>query len=83
MHGTFDRSGESRNRFDRSWSVGLFAVPALFAIVLIGLAMTQPTASNWISEAAQAEFADAFMASEIAPTQTAQPAVEIRTVKAE
>jgi hypothetical protein len=83
MHGTFDRSGESRNRFDRSWSFGLFAVPALFAIVLIGLAMTQPTASNWISEAAQAEFADAFMAPETAPTQTAQPATEIRTVKAE
>jgi hypothetical protein len=79
MHGTFDRSGESRNRFDRSWSVGLFAVPALFAIVLIGLAMTQPAASNWISEAAQAEFADAF----IVPVQTAQPGMQIRTVRAE
>jgi hypothetical protein len=83
MHGTFDRSGESRNRFDRSWSVGLFAVPALFAIALIGLAMTQPAASNWISEAAEAEFAGAFITPEIAPTQLAQPAMQIRTVKAE
>ena len=65
MHGTFDRSGESRNRFDRSWNVGLFAVPALLAIALVGLAMTQPAASNWISEAAQAEFAGAFMAPEM------------------
>ena len=83
MHGTFDRSGESRNRFDRSWSAGLFAVPALFAIALIGLAMTQPAASNWISEAAEAEFAGAFITPEIAPTQLAQPAMQIRTVKAE
>jgi hypothetical protein len=83
MHGTFDRSGESRNRFDRSWSLGLFAVPAFFAIALIGLAMTQPTASNWISEATQAEFADAFIVPEIAPTQIAQPAMVIRSVKAE
>jgi hypothetical protein len=83
MHGTFDRSGESRNRFDRSWSVGLFAVPALFAIALVGLAMTQPAASNWISEAAQAEFAGAFMVPEIAPTQLAQPAMQIRSVRAD
>jgi hypothetical protein len=83
MHGTFDRPGESRNRSDRSWSVGLFAVPALFAIVLIGLAMTQPTASNWISEAAQAEFAGAFIVPETAPTQLAQPDEQIRTVRAE
>ena len=83
MHGTFDRSGESRDRFDRSWNVGLFAIPALFAIVLIGLAMTQPTASNWISEAAQAEFAGAFIVPEITPTQLAQPRDQIRTVRAE
>jgi hypothetical protein len=83
MHGTFDRSGESRDRFDRSWNVALFAVPALFAIVLIGLAMTQPTASKWISEAAQAEYAAAFIVPEIAPTQLAQPDKQICTVRAE
>jgi hypothetical protein len=83
MHGTFDRSGESRNRFDRSWNVGLFAVPVLFAIALIGLAMTQPTASNWISEAAQAEFAGAFISPEMAPAQVAAPGKQIHTVKAE
>jgi len=57
MHGRFERPGEIRNRFDRSWSIGLFALPILFAIALVGLALTQPAASNWISEAAQAEFA--------------------------
>jgi hypothetical protein len=80
MHGTFDRSGESRNRFGRTWSIGLFAVPALLVIGLIGLAMIQPAASNWISEAAQAEFADTFIAPGITPTQ---PAMETRTVRAE
>jgi hypothetical protein len=83
MHGTFERSGESRNLFQRSWSVGLFAVPALFVVVLIGLAMTQPAASIWISEAAQAEFAGAFMAPETAPPQLAQPDMQTRTVKAD
>jgi hypothetical protein len=62
MHGRFDRPSESRNRFDRGWSIGFFALPILFAIALVGLAVTQPAASNWISEAAQAEFAGAFVA---------------------
>lgn len=62
MHGRFDRLSESRNRFDRSWSIAFLVVPVLFAIVLVGLAITQPAASNWISEAAQAEFAGTFAA---------------------
>jgi hypothetical protein len=49
--------------------------------VLIALAFTQPAASNLVSEAAQAEFASAYSAPEIAPTQIAQPK-EIRTVGA-
>ena len=62
MHGRFDRPGESRNRFDRRWSIGLLALPVLFAIALVALAVTQPAASNWISQAAQAEFAGTFVA---------------------
>jgi hypothetical protein len=62
MHGRFDRPSESRNRFDRSWSIGLFALSILVAIALVGLVMIQPSASNWVSEAAQAEFAGAFVA---------------------
>ena len=62
MHGRFDRPTESRNRSDRSWSIALFALPIIFAIMLVGLAVTQPAASNWISQAAQAELAGTFAA---------------------
>jgi len=79
MHGTFDRSGKSNNRIQRSWSFGFFALPALLAITLIGLAIVQPTASNWISEAAQAEFVGFTLPP--APTQIARPAEETRAVR--
>jgi hypothetical protein len=82
MHGSFDRPGKTDNPIHRTWSIGVFALPALLAITLVGLAMTQPAASNWISEAAQAEFAGAFMAPEVAPTQLAQPAMQTGTVRA-
>jgi hypothetical protein len=81
MHGSFDRSGETDDRTDQSWSAGLFALPVVVVIVLSGLAMVQPRAFNWISEAAQAEFVGAE-SSEAAPTQLAQPAGDIRAVRA-
>jgi len=62
MHGRFDRPSESRDRFDRHWSIGLFALPILFAIALVGLVITRPAASNWISQAVQVEFAGTFAA---------------------
>lgn len=82
MHGSFDRPDESRNRMQRSWSIGFFAFPILLAIALIGLAIAQPMASNWISEAAQAEFGGGNLAPEIDPVQLAKPAMQIRTVRA-
>jgi hypothetical protein len=77
MHGSFDRSGENANRTQRSWSVGFFALPVVLVIALIALAMTQPIASNWISEAVQAEFVGADSAPAV-PTQIAQPMQGIR-----
>jgi hypothetical protein len=71
MHGSFERSGENANRIQRSWSLGFFALPVVLVIVLVALAMTQPTASNWISEAAQAEFVGTDVAP-VTPTQLAQ-----------
>jgi hypothetical protein len=82
MHGSFDKSGENDNRTHRSWSVGFFALPVFVVIALVGLILTQPAVSNWISEAAQAEFVGLNPAPEAAPTQLAQPAMAIRTVKA-
>lgn len=81
MHGTFDRSGESHNRTDRSFSLGLFLLPALLVIALVALAVMQPAASVWISEAAQAEFVGVNVP-DLAPTQLAQPAMRVRTVRA-
>jgi hypothetical protein len=78
MHSSFDRRNENQNRAGRSWNVGLFALPVLSVIALIALAIAPPSASNWISEAVQAEFGPPVAA----PTQLAQPAGQIRTVKA-
>ena len=78
MHGTIDRVGKNNNRIHQSWSVGFFAIPVFLVLALIGLAMFQPAASVWISEAVQAEFAGSI-ADKPSP-QTAQPAAPIRTV---
>jgi hypothetical protein len=81
MHGSLNRSDENRNRTDRNWSIGLFALPVLVMIALVALAITKPVASVWISQAAQAEFVGSN-APDVAPTQLAQPAMQIRTAKA-
>jgi hypothetical protein len=79
MHGSFDRGSENQNRAGRNWNIGLFALPVLFAITLVALAIAQPLASNWISEAVQAEFGPPVAA----PTQVAKSAPQTRTVKAD
>jgi hypothetical protein len=75
MHGSFDRSGENANRTQRNWSIGFFVLPVVVVIALIALATSQPIASNWISEAVQAE----FVGGDAAPTQLAQPVRGIRS----
>ena len=81
MHGSFDRSGKSESFSDR-WRIGFFAFPVVLAVALIALAILEPSASKWISEAAQAEFVGVYGVPDLAPTQLAQPSMEIRTVKA-
>jgi hypothetical protein len=82
MHGSFDRPGQSGNRTQRSWSIGFFAFPILLLIALVGLALAQPAASKWISEAVQAEFGSGNLTPEIGPVQLAKPAMQIRFVRA-
>jgi hypothetical protein len=83
MHGSFDRSGETADQsIYRGWRIGAFVLPVLLVAVLIGLAITHPDVSSWISEAEQAEFANSTQLPGVAPAQVAQPATEIRTVKA-
>jgi hypothetical protein len=82
MHGSFDKPGETIRNAYRSWGIAIFALPALVVIALIGLAMTNPDTSNWISNAVQAEFMSTNYGPETAPTQIAKPASAIRTVRA-
>jgi hypothetical protein len=83
MHGSFDKSGKSDNNIQPSWSIGFFVLPVTVVIVLVGLAMIHPGASNWISDAVQAEFVGINSALEAAPVQLARPVGTIRTVKAD
>jgi len=81
MHGSFKRIGRNHHRVPRSWSIGFFALPVALLITLVGLAMFQPSASNWISEAVQAEFTGTSPVRDAAPTQLARPAGNVRTVR--
>ena len=82
MHGRFERPRETRdNSIHSRWGLGFLALPAIFVITLIGLAIAQPNASTWISEAVQAEFAGANMSPDAAPAQLAQPAGGMRGVR--
>jgi hypothetical protein len=82
MQGLLDKSGEAINRIYQRWGIGVFALPVLLAIALVGLAMTPRAATNWISQATEAEFAGANYRPEAAPALPARPAIEIKTVRA-
>ena len=82
MHSTLDRSGKTDETSGGHSGLRLVAIPALLAVALAALAIMQPDASRWMMEAVQAEFAPVSLTPETAPTQLAQPAKEIRTVKA-
>jgi hypothetical protein len=77
MHGSLEKPGKN---IYGSWGMRLLAIPVLLLTALIGYVVSHPAASNWISQAAQAEFADTDWAPDT--TQTAKPAMAFRTVKA-
>lgn len=84
MHGIIDRPNESDSSdspTQQRWNVAVVAIPALVAVALAGLMLTQPSASTWISEAAQAEFVGLNPPPETASTQPAQPRAPIRAAK--
>ena len=82
MHGSLDKEGKNENGAYQGEGMAFLALPALLAIMLIGLAILQPAASNWISEAVQAEVAVFNVTPEVTPTQLARPTMQIRTVRA-
>ena len=81
MHGSFDQQSKDDRSVDRGWDIKLVAFPILIVIALIGVAVSHPSASRWISEAAQAEFVGTDPMPDLAsPTRLAQPTNEIRSV---
>lgn len=83
MHGRFDGSDETTQKsLYRSWGIGVFVLPVLLVAFLVGLAITKPNVSAWISEAEQAELVGSGQAVGGIPAEAAPPAGEVRTVKA-
>jgi hypothetical protein len=82
MHGTFEKSRETVKRIYRNWGIGMFALPVLVVIALIGLVQTHSDPSRWMSEALQTEVSGANHGPDVAPPQLAHAPRDIRTVKA-
>jgi hypothetical protein len=82
MHGSFDRPGRDNDSIYRKWGIGFLVLPVLLVMTLLFLAIAQPATSNWIAETVQAEFTGSSVMPELAPTQLARPAMQIRTVRA-
>jgi len=75
MHGRFEKQAMSDGGLFRSNQIGFLVLLAFVAIALLVFIIIQPVASNWIAEAAQAEFAgDAMVPPGQSFTQLAQPA---------
>ena len=64
-----------------NWTTGVLATFGIVVLALVGVVMSNPTAATWVSDAAQAEFVSPDVATDTA-TQLAQPAKEVRTVRA-
>jgi uncharacterized protein YpmS len=80
MQRAFDKLDRQENRTQWKWTAGILAAFGVILLALVALTWT-PAATEWISEATQAEFAST-MTPEQAPLRTAQPAREFRTVRA-
>jgi hypothetical protein len=83
MHAPYDRSRKSGYRGEPKEGLGFLILIAAVPFVLITLAILQPKASAWISQAAEAEFGAGSFAADM-PVQTAEPgmAIPMRTVDA-
>ncbi len=81
MHGTLERPGKTDKPIELSPGIRFVLIPALLALAVIVLAINQPDLPRWISDAAQAEFANTGSAPEIAPAQAAD--VKVAHAKAQ
>jgi len=72
MHGRFEEREDFRKGTNLRQDIGLgfLVLPVVIAIALFALLVIQPAGSNWIAEAAQAEFVGDTIP--LSPTQLAQ-----------
>jgi hypothetical protein len=86
MQGSFDKQPQGDRSVYQSFSIKLVALPVLFIVALIGMAVSRPSASKWISDAVQVvgtQFVGTDPVPNLAPpAQLARPTNQIRTVKA-
>ena len=83
MHGRFDRSDDTTDRgIIGSFGIGIVVLPIVLVALLVGLAITKPDVSRWISEAEQGQFVASGQAMGGIPAEAGQPARQVRTVKA-
>ena len=80
MQKAFDKLDRQENRTQWKWTAGIAAAFGVIMFALVALTWT-PAVTEWVSDATQAEFAST-MTPQQAPLQTAQPAREFRTVRA-
>lgn len=78
MPKAFDKMDRQGIRTQWKWTAGIAATFIMLA--LIALTWSPPSVTNWVSDAAEAEFANT-MTPEQGPVQTAQPAKEWHTVR--
>ena len=74
--------GPSDRRFLWNWTAAILAVHGVIVLVLVGLILSYPAASTWISQAVQAEFVG-NPPPVTWPTQIARPGTQMRTVRAD
>jgi hypothetical protein len=71
MPRAFDKPDQHENHVQSKWAVGITAVCWVSLILFVALMSNSPTASSWVSDAAQAEIAASTMTSDAAPVQIA------------
>jgi NADH:ubiquinone oxidoreductase subunit 6 (subunit J) len=69
MQSAFDKLDRQENRTQWKWTAGIAAAFGVIMFALVALTWT-PTVTNWISDAAQAEFASTATP-DVAPLQIA------------
>jgi hypothetical protein len=80
LHSPQDERNAAPRRDTSNQLTAILVINGVVVLLLIVLAISVPSASEWISAAAQAEFANPDLPT-LAPTQMAQPAEQIRVVR--